>query len=173
MQQSPSSSYPPSTSDSRISSHPKPFCFKRVLASFRVNSRYVGDCQLPLALRCFIEEKGRELVERGLYRNFVLHCCNLFEFGVVGPTAVFAAVTRMQQFAREAEQQKSKTAASSAPMMLREWPALRAKWIERAGRGTRKDFSGIFPKGEASTSSAQQSSDKKKKTSETASKVEK
>ncbi len=141
----------------------------------------MGDCQIPLALRCFIEEKGLELVRRNLYRNFVLHCCNLFEFGVVGPALVFAAVARMQQF-MDAEQQqqqqqqqqkgqsrKSEIQDGRGDKQPHHWQAQRARWIERMGRkegaavamatATRKDFSGIFPKddkraagGEASSS---------------------
>ena len=39
---------------------------------------------MNLALKMFIEEKGKELLEKNLYRNFVVHVCNLFEFGVLG-----------------------------------------------------------------------------------------
>ena len=105
----------------------------------------MGDCQIALALQSFIEEKGRELVERNLYRNFVLHCCNLFEFGVVGPAPVFAAVTRMQQFMKLLQQQDDKAASP-----LLEWPEQRTRWMERSGKAAsasaRRDFSGIFPK---------------------------
>ena len=46
---------------------------------------YVGDSQIPLALKMFIDENGRELVEKNLYKNFLLHISNLFEFGVLPP----------------------------------------------------------------------------------------
>merc|ERR1711973_604931 len=36
---------------------------------------FVGDCQMGLALKMFIEEKGEELLEKKLYWNFVLHLC--------------------------------------------------------------------------------------------------
>jgi hypothetical protein len=56
---------------------------------------------MNLALKMFIDEKGKELLEKNLYRNFVLHVCNLFEFGVLGPGHVFTAITRMQKFLSE------------------------------------------------------------------------
>ncbi len=105
----------------------------------------MGDCQIPLALRSFIEEKGKEVIEKNLYRNFVLHCCNLFEFGVVGPAPVFSAISRMQQFVKEQVKGNKKTLLGS------DWMAQRVAWVEKHGNNskTRKDFSGIFPKGGA------------------------
>ena len=35
--------------------------------------RFVGDCQMPQALKIFIEEKGQEIVQKELFRNFILH----------------------------------------------------------------------------------------------------
>ena len=46
----------------------------------------------------FIEEKGNEILEKNLYRNFALHVCNLFEFGVIDPTQVFTTIKQMQKF---------------------------------------------------------------------------
>ena len=65
------------------------------------NFRFVGDCQIPLALKMFIEEKGKELVEKRLYRNFLLHCCNMHEYNVLSPGQVFTAMTQIQRFILE------------------------------------------------------------------------
>ena len=62
---------------------------------------FVGDCQIPLALKMFIEEKGKELIEKRLYRNFLLHCCNMHEYNVLSPGQVFTAFTQIQRFIRE------------------------------------------------------------------------
>lgn len=103
---------------------------------------YVGDCQMNLALKMFIEEKGRELLQKNLYRNFVLHVCNLFEFGVLGPGHVFAAITRIQQFIRD---------QNLSPNL--DWKVQRESWIKTTSKQLqsspivqqpRKDFSGIF-----------------------------
>ena len=56
---------------------------------------------MNLALRTFIDEHALHIAERNLFRNFVVHCCNLFEFGVIGPAFVFAAVARMQNKFKE------------------------------------------------------------------------
>ena len=100
--------------------------------------RYVGDCQMKLALRNFVEEHGKEIVEKNLYRNFVLHCCNLFEFGVVGQSLAFSAIVRMQRFFKEHNLKvaDSKRIADD-----------RAQWMKlNAAKASnqRKDFSGIF-----------------------------
>ena len=103
--------------------------------------RFVGDCQMNLALKMFIEENGKELLEKNLYRNFVLHVCNLFEFGVLGPGHVFTAISRMQKFVDARNHQ------------FQEWPTQKSHWQkceelaklnESKERKTRKDFSGIF-----------------------------
>ena len=92
------------------------------------------------ALNKFIEEKGREVLSKGLYRNFVLHVCNLFEFGVLGPGHVFTAIHRMQKFVQDKNHQFS------------DWPAQNTHWKEfpkidtEKTKKIRKDFSGIFSK---------------------------
>ena len=94
---------------------------------------------MNLALKMFIEEKGREVLEKNLYRNFVLHVCNLFEFGVLGPGHVFTAITRMQKFATDRSHR------------FISWQQHRTHWELHAPESlspnkekTRKDFSGIF-----------------------------
>ena len=67
----------------------------------------------------FIEEKGRELLAKNLYRNFVVHVCNLFEFGVLGPAHVFSSISRMQEFIRDHSHKFSS------------WPEQRSHWQNR------------------------------------------
>ena len=88
----------------------------------------------------FIEEKGKELLEKNLYRNFVLHVCNLFEFGVLGPAHVFSSISRMQEFIREAGYRFTSWPNQSLHWLTQPHPPIKEK------SGTRKDFSGIFPK---------------------------
>ena len=105
--------------------------------------RYVGDCQMNLALKRFIEEKGAELIEKNLFRNFVLHCCNLFEFGVIGPPSVFMSISRMPKLLQE---------QSPASRVSQDWLMQRTSWMlendlkPAASKPAekRKDFSGIF-----------------------------
>ena len=112
---------------------------------------------MNLALRTFIDEHAKHIAERNLFRNFVVHCCNLFDFGVIGPAYVFTAVVRMQNKFREL---KVKTATEER--RAAQW----ADWKARVGttstaaaaKGTAPkrsrgsagpSFSGIFNKTEA------------------------
>lgn len=45
----------------------------------------------------FLESRGEELLSKNLYRNFVLHLCNMFDFGVISPVTVYTIVQRLQQ----------------------------------------------------------------------------
>jgi len=53
---------------------------------------YVGDCQIPLACDKFVEYQGKELIRKNLYRNFILHLTNLFDFGLLSPLAFYKTV---------------------------------------------------------------------------------
>ena len=53
---------------------------------------------MNLALKTFIEEKGKELLDKNLYRNFVLHVCNLKNVGILRPADVYNAIIRIQKF---------------------------------------------------------------------------
>ena len=96
---------------------------------------------MKMALKTFIEERGEELVGKNLYRNFVLHCCNLLECGVIGPAGVHTAITRLQTFIQE------------HALSLERWRAQRRLWCEKnpesvvavsVPKTERKDFSGLF-----------------------------
>lgn len=93
---------------------------------------FVGDCQIPFAIKLFIEEKGKEMIEKGLYKNFMCHICNLFEFGVLAPGGVFAAISQLQQFMAE-----------SNVNPYHNWKEQSLAWKDKTGQ-IRKDFSGIF-----------------------------
>uniref|UniRef100_A0A182WDX5 C2H2-type domain-containing protein n=1 Tax=Anopheles minimus TaxID=112268 RepID=A0A182WDX5_9DIPT len=58
---------------------------------------YVGDCQIPIALEMFIELRGRELMARNLYRNFVLHMCSMFDFGLVSADVMQRIIRKLRK----------------------------------------------------------------------------
>ncbi|GAB0098124.1 Polycomb protein Su(z)12 [Sergentomyia squamirostris] len=58
---------------------------------------FVGDCQIPLACDMFVELKGHEILKKNLYRNFVLHMCSLFDYGLVAPDAYYKTMQKLQK----------------------------------------------------------------------------
>ncbi|EZA48190.1 polycomb protein suz12-B isoform X1 [Ooceraea biroi] len=62
---------------------------------------YVGDCQTPLACQMFLETKGKELLMKNLYRNFVLHMCSLFDFGLISPVILYQTIQKLQEIMKE------------------------------------------------------------------------
>jgi len=104
---------------------------------------YVGDCQMPQALKMFIDERAHQVIQKGLYRNFILHLVNLYEFGVVGPSHIFTAIARLQSVMRNKGLQYDLC-----------WSGLRKRFASSNGTGSmeeannraRNDFSGIFKK---------------------------
>lgn len=56
----------------------------------------------------FIQMRGRELLEKNLYRNFVLHMCSLYDFGLVSPEILYQTIQRLQDLIKESSEiQKS------------------------------------------------------------------
>ncbi|XP_001605309.1 polycomb protein suz12-B isoform X2 [Nasonia vitripennis] len=62
---------------------------------------YVGDCQIPLACQMFLEKKGKELLMKNLYRNFVLHVSSLFDFGLISPVILYQTIQKLQDLMKE------------------------------------------------------------------------
>ncbi|KAL5282346.1 SUZ12 family protein [Megaselia abdita] len=57
---------------------------------------YVGDCQLPIACDMFINAKGKEIIEKNLYRNFILHLCSLFDYGLISPDIIYKCIQKLK-----------------------------------------------------------------------------
>lgn len=75
--------------------------FWKYLDFERFVDSYVGDCQIPLACSMFLQAMGPELLKKNLYRNFVLHMSNLFDFGLVSPVTVYTTIQRLQELVEE------------------------------------------------------------------------
>ncbi|XP_055925307.1 polycomb protein SUZ12-like isoform X2 [Argiope bruennichi] len=63
---------------------------------------FVGDCQIPLACSMFIEEHGKTILVQRLYRNFLLHLCNLFDYGLISASVVYHTMHQLNQIRDEA-----------------------------------------------------------------------
>ncbi|CAH2090954.1 unnamed protein product [Euphydryas editha] len=69
---------------------------------------YVGDCQIPLACQMFLQMKGKELLEKNLYRNFILHMCSLHDFGLLSPVSLYQTVQMLNQMLADNAEAKEK-----------------------------------------------------------------
>ncbi|PZC75727.1 hypothetical protein B5X24_HaOG205701 [Helicoverpa armigera] len=69
---------------------------------------YVGDCQIPIACQMFLQMRGKELLEKNLYRNFVLHMCSLHDFGLLSPVALYQTVQLLNQMLADNGEAKEK-----------------------------------------------------------------
>lgn len=57
----------------------------------------MGDCQIPLACSMFVNERGLDIIEKNLYKNFVLHVCNLFDFGLLNSSALDEIIAKLNR----------------------------------------------------------------------------
>ncbi|XP_050441495.1 polycomb protein suz12-B [Adelges cooleyi] len=57
---------------------------------------FVGDCQISLALSMFVELKGKDILRKNLYRNFMLHLCNLCDLRLISPVTFYTTIQKLQ-----------------------------------------------------------------------------
>lgn len=60
-------------------------------------SSYIGDCQIGAACIDFINTHGKVVIEKKLYKNFILHMVNLFDFSLIRPEEVQRALLQLEQ----------------------------------------------------------------------------
>lgn len=58
-------------------------------------NRFVGDCQIPLACDLFLKERGVELLEKNLYRNYIVHLDSMFNYGLVSPQVISGNIRKL------------------------------------------------------------------------------
>jgi len=69
----------------------------KVWTKFVDDSNFVGDIQIPKAIELFIENHGRMIMERKLYKNFLLHLINLHDHMILSPKHMLEATTKLQK----------------------------------------------------------------------------
>ncbi|KAJ1529653.1 hypothetical protein ONE63_006416 [Megalurothrips usitatus] len=85
---------------------------------------YVGDCQVPLACSKFLEKKGKELLDKNLYRNFVVHMCSLFDYGLISPVAFYQTIQQLHEMVNDVH----------AKLMQSSWEAQKEHWIKSGAK---------------------------------------
>lgn len=63
---------------------------------FLIYFSYVGDCQIAIACDKFLDKHGIEILSKSLFRNFVLHLTNLFDYGLLSPEDHFKTMTKLR-----------------------------------------------------------------------------
>lgn len=105
---------------------------------YNVCHRFVGDCQIPLACDLFLEAKGREILMKNLYRNFVLHVCSLFDFGLMSAVGMYTTLQKLQEIASADDLKAGErvgggrgAVGSNEPkrVLQQAWQAQRERWL--------------------------------------------
>lgn len=58
---------------------------------------YIADLQIPEACKAFVRDYGGELVEKNLYKNFLLHLVNLNDFNILSRTHLLQTMELLDQ----------------------------------------------------------------------------
>lgn len=61
-----------------------------------MHHNYLAEKQIPSACYAFIEAYGAEIIEKNLYRNFVLHLSNFVDYGLIPGDSFYKLVQKMQ-----------------------------------------------------------------------------
>lgn len=109
---------------------------------------YVGDCQIPLACQMFLENKGKELLMKNLYRNFVLHMCSLFDFGLISPVILYQTIQKLQEIMKEGGEDGDvrKVLQKSHEAQVERWAVTSSQTsthdVSKTGTGAKVNFGG-------------------------------
>lgn len=61
-----------------------------------MHNNFLADKQIPAACFSFVEVYGAEIIEKNLYRNFLLHMCNLVDHGLITNDIFYKLVQKIQ-----------------------------------------------------------------------------
>lgn len=68
--------------------------FMKMWSIFMTKFTATGDCHLPRIIDIFIELKGKEIIERKLQKNFMLHLINVFDFNCITAKILYDAAVK-------------------------------------------------------------------------------
>lgn len=71
------------------------------LSFFDSLTSYIADSQIPNCCMKFVAEKGRELLSRGLYHNFLLHLVNLYDFSLLHPQFISQIMAQLDKVRKD------------------------------------------------------------------------
>ena len=85
-------------------------------------SSYIGDCQLPLACKTFIQEYGPRILENNLARNVLLHLTNLYDFDLIRSDVIVRTMCQLFRLREKLAYEKQRQEDTQA-------------WIQGQGSG--------------------------------------
>lgn len=85
---------------------------------------YIADSQIPNCCMKFVSERGRELVSRGLYHNFLLHLVNLYDFSLLHPQFISHIMSQLDKVKDEVEKEANIPGTSGISDRLANIPAV-------------------------------------------------
>lgn len=96
----------------------------------------------------FIDLKGKELLKKNLYKNFVMHMCNLSDFGLVSPEVQYKTIQKLQRLLSSYEEGRQVMAAARESQ-LEYWRNVginKQKQLEKQKKSTQNFDLSILPK---------------------------
>lgn len=60
-----------------------------------MKNNFIGYCKIPEACSAFVDIHGAEILQKKLYRNFMLHLCNLSDNGLLTNGEFLAIVNKI------------------------------------------------------------------------------
>nr|XP_022315324.1 polycomb protein suz12-like isoform X2 [Crassostrea virginica] len=58
---------------------------------------FIADCQIPEACYSFVREHGVQMIKKNLFRNFLSHMVNLFDFSLIRPDVVHKTMQMLDE----------------------------------------------------------------------------
>lgn len=77
---------------------------------------YIADCQIPLASQKFVEDNGKYILEKGMWKNFLLHMVNLFDFSLIRPEIVQRTMWQLHMLKEDIEMTGSGISVKQEPV---------------------------------------------------------
>lgn len=71
-------------------------CMMKQWNLFVMKHAFISDSQIPSAVLMFVKEHGEFIITNNLYRNFIVHLSNLFDYGLLTDKQHFGAVKALQ-----------------------------------------------------------------------------
>ncbi|XP_038068366.1 polycomb protein suz12-A-like [Patiria miniata] len=75
---------------------------------------FIADSHIPLACQLFIEKRGRELLGSNLYRNFLLHVINMYDFSLISQSVIVRTMLQLDRLKETIAKEQREAVAMAA-----------------------------------------------------------